>query len=258
MKRITPVLLAVALLAGLPESPAAQREQRRMSYREVSQLEKSIQNAFTTAQECLERKNYSCATKNLDAIRRQIERLDENWRKDERFLTYAFMTYTQLGLYIEAEKTFNDMPAVLQDENSPQMEAMKDSYGTIAIASDDPLTNDPTLPVSHLRVYPQRGTPREFPLSLVRQRAEEAIRQAFESRDLLTNPIPLPCGDYRLEFSLGTESGLNYDEPDVQSSFSVTAGEATRVEVNPKRSKPALKVLAGLAAILITPILLVN
>jgi hypothetical protein len=133
---------------------------------------------------------------------------------------------------------------------------MKENYGGIRLETDDAVRNDPTLDVALVTVKPRLGTTSEFPAGLVSATAAARIGQAFRERDLLTDPIILPVGGQQLTFELTPESGLNYKKPRLVLDFPVEADTTLTLKIDPEHRALPMKLLGGLAAVLITPFVL--
>ena len=130
-------------------------------------------------------------------------------------------------------------------------------YGSSTPATPEVVRTDPTLAIARLEVRSTAGMA-EFPFDLVRARAAQEIRQAFQRRDLITDPIIVPAGSNRLVFELARESGLNYEKPLLTVDFEVPPGENAEVTIDPTHRAWPKALLGVCAGILIAPFLMAN
>jgi hypothetical protein len=225
----------------------------KLSLKQIASIKNDAQTAIRRANQCLEEKNHVCTRKQLEQALTLLSYLPQEWQDEEEVLDFYWTCYLRLGLYKEAGRLWDRAPKAKQDEWMEDWNGMKETYGSISLDSPEVVRTDPTLSVRKVEVIAPPGGSREFPFDLVRERAGKEILSAFQKKDLVTDPIILPAGSQLLNFQLDRESGLNYLEPDLSTKFEVGSNATSPLVIDPKRDKPKLAVLGGLAALLITP-----
>lgn len=250
------IAILVAALLSTPASSLAQKRTMSLSdrVREASALQKVVSDGT----KALHQQDYRTATTLLMQAKRKYESFPPDLRRETDVMESAWYIYAQLGYVDEARQLFESMPADISGKYEEDWNALKSTYGTISLKTEKSLLSDVKLRVETVRFAPKLGTSGTFPFELVRQRAEAATLAAFRNRDLLTNPIYLPGGDYRMEFALGRESGLDYKKRNVEVDFQVVSGESREVNVVPGSRGVKPLVLAGLLAGLTIPFMIAN
>jgi hypothetical protein len=250
MKRTGWIFVLILLALGPTLAPA---QSGRVGVKELQNRIKAAQEAIREAGGCQERKEYGCVANLLTKARFILERLPEDARKSKQVQDWLWSVYTRLGLFSEARRLREEATPENAERWGPAWESMRSSYGTIRLETDDAVLRDRTLDVAAVVINPKLGGSTEFPSELVRHTAADRIRQAFQERDLLTDPITLPVGSHQVTLRLTRESGLNYKKPTVVIDFEVEPDSTVMVKIDPVRRKSPLALLGGLAVLLITP-----
>lgn len=250
-------LLAFLMLGHGGLSDAAAQTQK-MSLRDLQAILKQVQQDIVAAMECSKVQKCDCVEARLKGALRELRQLPTQYQTEKDFAQYFWDVYTRLGMFSDAKRTFDSVSPDLQEEWLEQYNKLVSDYGTIEIATDEKVLVDPTLAVAEVRLTPLPGTATDCPYAFANKRAAETIRAAFQNREFVTEPIPLPVGKHHLLVALTRESGLNYDKPTVEMDINVTADAVQKVDINPERSGLPWKLLGAAGALLLGPFFLVN